>query len=301
MTIFFPDIASYQAGLDLAGALVVLAKATEGLGYTNPEYGPFHTEAARHGTFFCAYHFLSAGNGAGQAAHAHSVIGGTPAMLDFEPAGTAPSLADAVAFIDAYRKAGGTCWLCYLPRWYWQQLGSPDLGPLRQRGMLLVSSNYAAGYTDANSGAGWASYGGMTPTVWQYSSTTPFNRQRVDFNAYRGSKYAGKQDAASVAATLAEFRSLATTGKLPGTPPPPPPATGPVRHEVPAGNTQTWAQLCKSRNVTQTMLATFSLSHLGPVNAAVLTAYLALCRALEAKGAKQPPMPAGLVYWTVHP
>jgi Glycosyl hydrolases family 25 len=299
VTIYFPDVSSYQAGLDLAGALAVLAKGTEGTGYTNPEYGRFRDEAARHGTFFAAYHFLSAGNGAGQAAHAHAVIGKTPCMLDFEPAGSSPSLADATAFIDAYRKAGGVCWLVYLPRWYWQQIGSPALGPLRQRGMLLVSSNYAAGYTDAGSGAGWQAYGGMAPTVWQYSSTTPFNRQQVDFNAFRGS-YAGKQDPASVAACLAEFRSLASTGKPPGSPPPPP-AAGPYRHEIEAGNTQTWAQLCKSRNVTEVMLATFSLSHLNAGNAAVLTAYLALCKALAIQGHRQPPMPAGLVYWTVHP
>ncbi len=298
MTIYYPDLASYQAGIDLAGALAVVAKATEGTGYTNPEYGNFAAEAARHKVFFAAYHFLGAGNGGGQAAHARAVVGRTPLMVDFEPAGSSPSLADCCAFIDAYRRAGGITWLVYLPNWYWQQIGRPGLTPLRDRGMLLVSSNYAGAYTDGADGAGWQPYGGMTPTIWQYSSTTPFSRMRVDFNAFRGSRYAGKQDAASVAACLAEFRSLALTGKYPSEPPPPPPAAGPYRHAVGPGNKQTWTQLCRSRNVTSQMLASFSLSCLSADRAAILTAHLALCGALARKGHPEPPMPEGLVYWT---
>ena len=155
------------------GALVVVAKATEGTGYTNPEYGSFRAEAERSGAFFCAYHFLAAGNAAGQAAHCHAVAGNTPVMLDFEPTPTSrPTVADAQGFIDAYRKTGGTCWLLYYPQWYWQQHGSPRLRGMQRRGMLLVSSRYG-GYTDSPTVAGWQSYGGLTPTVWQYSSTTP--------------------------------------------------------------------------------------------------------------------------------
>lgn len=300
MTIFFPDISSFQAGIDLSGALVTLAKATQGTGYTNPEYGSFKAEAAQSHAYFAAYHFLEAGNPAGQAAHAHAVAGSTPLMLDFEPSTTRPGIADAAGFIDAYRKAGGVCWLVYLPRWYWQQLGSPSLAPLHNRGMLLVSSNYSAGYTNADSGAGWQPYGGMTPTVWQYSSTTPFDRMRIDFNAYRGSKYAGKQDAASVAATVAEFRSLAKTGKLP--------TSGGVvaadayRHVVPdGGNLHSLADVARQRNVEPMALATFSLSHLSDANAAIMLAYLALCKALREQGHTWAPMPGGLVYWTHKP
>lgn len=216
MTLYYPDIASFQAGIDLSGALVVCSKITEGTGYVNPYFTAFKNEAAASGSFFFAYHFLTQGNGAGQASFAYSHAGKLPLMLDFEPEKNSnPTVADAVAFIDAYRKAGGICWFLYLPKWYWQQLGSPSLKPFTDRGMLLVSSAYTT-YTDADSGAGWQSYGGMTPTVWQYSSTVNFGGiADVDFNAFRGSKYAGKQDAASVAATLKEFKSLVTTGRYP--------------------------------------------------------------------------------------
>jgi hypothetical protein len=227
VTLYYCDISSFQGGISLAGALVVCIKATEGTTYVSPQYGPQMAEAARRGTWAFAYHFLHHGSAPAQAAHAHATVGATPLMLDFEPIdGTTsyPSLADAVSFIDAYRTLGGVCHLVYLPRWYWSRpvaqhgLGSPSLAPLASRGMVLVSSAYTT-YTDEPSGAGWQPYGGMTPAVWQYTDALNFNGQPVDFNAYRGT-YPGRQDSASVLATVAEFRSLATTGKLPAPPAP---------------------------------------------------------------------------------
>lgn len=240
MTLYYPDVSSFQGGISLAGAHAVCIKATEGTTYVSPQYGPQMAEARRRGTWAFAYHFLHHGDAAAQAKHAHATVGVTPLMLDFEPIdGTTsiPSLADATAFTDAYRALGGVCHLVYLPRWYWSRpvslhgLGSPSLAPLASRGMVLVSSDYVA-YTDAASGAGWQPYGGMQPQVWQYTDSLDFNGQPVDFNAYRGS-YPGRQDSASVAATVAEFRSLATTGKLP-----PPPAPASVKETTMSAITQ---------------------------------------------------------------
>ncbi len=197
MTLHFPDVSGYQAGISFAGALVAMVKATEGTGYVSPDYAAAKGRAKAAGAFLCAYHFLHAGNGAGQADHAHAIAGGTPLMLDMELEGTSkPGVADAVAFIDRYRALGGTCWLLYLPHWYWEQIGSPSLAPLISRGMLLVSSDYTA-YSDT--GPGWNAYGGMPVTVWQYTSSAAFNGRSVDFNAFKG--------------TLPEFISLVTTGR----------------------------------------------------------------------------------------
>lgn len=226
---YFPDIYSGQAGIDLKGALAVICKATEGTGYVNPDYARAKANAASHGALFCSYHFLHAGNAAAQAQHAFSVAGHVPLMADFEPtSGSSPQLADAAAFTEEYRRLGGILHLLYLPRWYWQQLGSPDLGIMRSFGMALVSSDYTT-YTDADSGPGWQPYGGMTPAVWQYTSTLQWNGFRCDFNAFRGS-YAGKQDPVSVAATVAEFRELAATGAWSPAPPPGAWTYGPPRN-----------------------------------------------------------------------
>ncbi len=246
MTIFYPDISAFQVGLPLDGALAVVAKVTEGANWVSSEYPAQKAEAARVGAVFVAYHFLRAGNAAAQAAWAHQHTGAVPLMVDFEPeVGSSPTLADCCAFTDAYRALGGTVHLAYLPRWYWAQLGSPSLQPLLDRRMILVSSAYT-GYTDAATGTGWQPYGGMTPTIWQYTDNLVFNGQAVDFNAYRGSAYAGKEDPASVAATVAELRSLAEYGQI--HPPLPAPPAGPFRHVLRLD--QTVATFAASRNTS---------------------------------------------------
>jgi len=215
MTIFYPDVSSYQTGISFAGCVIALVKATENTNYHNPDYAAAKTRAASAGAYFCAYHFLHAGNGASQAQYAFGVVGAdVPLMIDFEPAynangtiASAPQISDAVAFINEYRALGGTVYLLYLPHWYWQgNLGQPALTPVIDLGMLLVSSDYT-GYSDT--GPGWASYGGMTPLVWQYTSTATLNGVvNVDMNAYQG--------------TVSDFEAQVTTGATtqgPGTEP----------------------------------------------------------------------------------
>ena len=135
-------------------------------------------------------------------------------MLDVEPTtGSTPTVIDVLTFVAEYRALGGTVHLLYLPEWYWQEQGSPSLTALASRGIVLVSSDYT-NYLDSNVGAGWQVYGGVRPTVWQYTDRLSFNGYTVDFNAFRG-HYAGKQDAASVAACLEEFKSIVKTGSYP--------------------------------------------------------------------------------------
>jgi peptidoglycan hydrolase-like protein with peptidoglycan-binding domain len=205
MTIFYPDVSSYQAGISFAGCVIAVAKATEGTGYVNPDYAAAKVRAANAGAYFCAYHFLRAGNGAAQAQHAFTTVGSdVPLMIDFEPEynpdgtlASAPQISDAVAFINEYRSLGGKTYLLYLPHWYWQgDLGSVSLGPVIDLGMLLVSSDYT---TYSDTGPGWAAYGGMTPVIWQYTSSATLNGvKNVDMNAYKG--------------TLADFQAQASTG-----------------------------------------------------------------------------------------
>jgi GH25 family lysozyme M1 (1,4-beta-N-acetylmuramidase) len=220
VTLYYPDVSSFQGGIRLSGAHAVCAKVTQGTGYVSQQYAPQRAQAAALGATFFAYHFLQQSQAAAQAAWCHEHAGATPLMVDFEPypqIRSYPVLADAVAFIDAYRKLSGVTHLVYLPKWYWQQLGSPGLGALASRGCALVSSDYAA-YTDANSGVGWQPYGGMTPQIWQYTDTMAFGGlSDVDFNAFRGS-YAGKEDPVSVQATVRQLQSLITTGSISSAP-----------------------------------------------------------------------------------
>jgi peptidoglycan hydrolase-like protein with peptidoglycan-binding domain len=212
MTIFYPDVSSYQAGISFAGCVIAMVKATEDTGYTNPDYASAKVRAADAGAYFCAYHFLHAGNGAGQASYAHGVVGSDiPLMIDCEATynangtvASAPQVSDVVDFINEYRALGGKTYLLYLPHWYWQgNMGQASLAPVIDLGMLLVSSDYT---TYSDTGPGWAPYGGMTPVIWQYTSSATLNGvTNVDMNAYQG--------------TLADFQAQATTGAAAGTEP----------------------------------------------------------------------------------
>lgn len=180
----FPDISHYQAGLSLKGAPAVFAKATQGSTYRDPAYAGFKAQAKAFGIPFAAYHWPDASDLAAQARNAFAVIGSSTAVMwDAEAAGaTVPRLLELTT---RFRALGGNPRLVYLPHWWWQQIGSPDLRPLAAAGLSLVSSSYpSAGYTAA--GPGWAAYGGVAPLIWQYSDKQAFGGQRVDFNAYKG-------------------------------------------------------------------------------------------------------------------
>jgi len=196
MVTFYPDVSSAQAGMSLAGAPAVCVKITEGTGYVNPAYPAFKTQADAQGTLLFAYHFLYQGSVADQASWCRKHAGDVPVMVDCEPlAGSFPRLPDLTGFTDAYRKLGGIVHLAYVPRWYWAEIGSPDLTPLARWRMALVSSDYTP-YSDA--GPGWEPYGGLTPAIWQYTAAAPVSGRLVDRNAYRG--------------TVAQLRQLITTG-----------------------------------------------------------------------------------------
>lgn len=205
MTIFYPDVSNWNAGVNLAGVPAVCIKATEGTSYVSPAYPAQVAEATQEGAWPFAYHFLHAGNAASQAGWCHSKAGMPPVMVDMEPVGSSwPTVADAAAFIDETRKLGGVTHLLYLPHWYWEQIGKPSLAPFTDRGMHLVSSSYTT-YTDSPAGVGWQPYGGMTPAVWQYTDRQSLHGMPVDFNAFQG--------------TLEEFKAL-VSGGVPPVPPP---------------------------------------------------------------------------------
>lgn len=117
-----------------------------------------------------------------------------------------PRFDDVRQFVDRWHAVDSRLLAVYLPRWIWDDhLGRPDLRVLHAP---LVSSNYgtnpngtpSAVYTSrgGDSGPGWAAYGGVTPTIWQYGSNVdcPGASGQTDCNAYRG--------------TLTQLRALLT-------------------------------------------------------------------------------------------
>ncbi len=198
MTVFGPDISSYQAGLNLsrlADASFVIAKASEGTYYTDADYQGWRRQAAQLGKPFAWYHFLTTEDAHAQAAHTAASVGdkSLPGMVDVEPNGSSkPNLAQALAYADAAKAAGLNLRLVYLPHWYWQEIGSPGLGGLASRGLSLVSSAYPGGSGNplalypGDGASGWAAYGGVTPALYQYTNQASDGGLTLDYNAYRG-------------------------------------------------------------------------------------------------------------------
>lgn len=199
MTIFGPDISSFQHGVDVSALSdpFVMLKCTEGTYYVDADYPHWLAQARASKKLVVAYHFISGEDPHKQAAHLMAHIGdhSIPIMIDWEPEGSFhPSVAQLLALIDALIAAGGRVRLAYVPRWYWSQVGSPSLAGLGTRGVGVVSSAYgpaglppAQGYraSGGDTGNGWTGYGGMFPVLWQYTDSG-LEQQRLDFNAYRG-------------------------------------------------------------------------------------------------------------------
>jgi lysozyme len=207
----FPDVYSDDQGINFSDSYLVVAKATEGTFYTDPLFKQYQTEARAENVYLMAYHFLHHGNAAAQARYCYNLVGPkVPLAIDVEPQlSSMPSILDTEQFIDAYQNLGGTIYTVYLPKWYWQVMGTPDLDGLIERHQWLWTSNYPVdGYSD--DGPGWEGYGGLPVAMWQYSSTINYGGvAEVDFNAFRGT---GEQQ--SLAGVRAEFQHLVTTGIL---------------------------------------------------------------------------------------
>jgi len=197
MTIFGIDISSWQKGLNLTqvaagGFRAVIAKATEGSGYINPEYRSQKSGTERTGMKFMAYHYVRDTSPAAQVDNFVRVEPdrGVPVMLDHElnPGGVGVLR----AVYDEFVRRGYRVPLTYLPRWYWQgHIGSPDLSGLPP----LMASHYGQDlpgfasllYPGADH-VGWSGYGGNTVAVLQLTQKARVAGQLVDAWAVRSEK-----------------------------------------------------------------------------------------------------------------
>lgn len=78
MTLQGVDVSGWQAGIDLATVPLdfAIVKATQGTGYTNPDYARAISQVLSAGRLGGAYHYVSGGNAVGEADHFIDVVGG---------------------------------------------------------------------------------------------------------------------------------------------------------------------------------------------------------------------------------
>lgn len=232
MTIFGPDISSYEAGVDVSKLPdpFILMKVTEGTYYIDSQYAKWLTQAKTSGKLAIAYHFVRADEApASQAAWiaAHILDKNLPLMLDVETeGGSKPSFQQVLNLVSACHQEGLRPKLLYLPRWYWEGIGSPSMTVLAGLGIGLISSAYPGGSAyPGDNAAGWAAYGGATPLLYQFTDSETDAGQHVgDYNAFKG--------------TAEQFREF-----LYNMPPSVPQALGEIMANIPSAIGQKWPEI----------------------------------------------------------
>jgi lysozyme len=192
------DISHHQdLRLDLAqcrreGVEFVFMKATEGATFVDSAFGANLAEARAAGQLVAAYHYVrSDASAAAQVANvARAVPRDVPVLPDVEA--NSGGVALTRDFVNQLRGAGYTVPLLYLPRWYWQQIGSPSLAGLPPLWSSRYPDNVIGTIGDewADVPASyWNGYGGLEVAVLQFTSSAAVaGHQPLDANAYRGSR-----------------------------------------------------------------------------------------------------------------
>ncbi|MEU6132221.1 glycoside hydrolase family 25 protein [Saccharopolyspora sp. NPDC047091] len=194
------DISHHQGAFDLGrtraeGFEFAFLKATEGSSFVDSRFGANLANARAAGLLTAAYHYQRAdSSAASQAGHiVNTVPADVPVILDVEDGGGGADLTRDI--IGRLLAAGYRSPLLYLPRWYWEQIGSPSLAGLPPLWYSRYASNeggYASEiyerYRDFYD-AQWGGYGGLGVAVLQFtSSATVAGHRPVDANAFRGTR-----------------------------------------------------------------------------------------------------------------
>lgn len=203
MTLFYPDVSNnnwrttqdainFLSRLSGEGFSAVCHKVTEGSGYRDPYWPAVRDWCEANGMLLIGYHYVKQNGAEAEAANYAAHVGdpSIPCMLDFEA--NSGNLANFWAVVDAFNARGIEIALSYIPHWYWDQIGRPDL--TRVPGLVASSYPGGDGYASniyenggGSNGNGWTPYGGVRPVVWQFTDKAVVAGIRVDANAFRGS------------------------------------------------------------------------------------------------------------------
>jgi hypothetical protein len=193
-TIFGPDISNNNGVVDLdrvkaEGFEFVWAKVSEGTGFRDT-YWPRTRDWAREiGLILAGYHYIRESDPNRQADLFVDQLGdrSIPAMLDFEEGGG--GIDNFWAVLHAIEARGVHVALSYIPRWYWERIGKPDLS--RVPGLIQSSyvdgTGYASVLYPGDDSIRWAAFGGRQPDVLQFTDRALIAGKSLDANAFRGS------------------------------------------------------------------------------------------------------------------
>ncbi|MFI6304264.1 glycoside hydrolase family 25 protein [Amycolatopsis thailandensis] len=195
---FVIDISHHQdKRLDLAqtrrdGCELCLMKAGEGGTFVDEDFASNLAEARAAGQLVGAYWYQRAS--ASAAAHVAKikqvVPKDVPVILDVEHGSGGIALTREIIRLlnaDGYRTP-----LLYIPRWYWQQLGSPSLAGLPPLWSSRYPDNVVGTLADEWADVPahyWNGYGGLDVLLLQFTSSARIaGYQPLDASAFRGTR-----------------------------------------------------------------------------------------------------------------
>lgn len=195
---FAIDISHHQdKRLDLAqtrrdGCELAILKAGEGNSFVDPDFASNLAEARAAGQLVAAYWYQRSSATAAQ--HVAKIRDAVPRDVALIPDVEANSGGVALTrdLVAQLRAAGYRVPLLYLPRWYWQEIGSPSLAGLPP----LWSSRYpnntvgllASEWAEVPASY-WTGYGGLDVSLLQFTSSARIaGYQPLDASAFRGTR-----------------------------------------------------------------------------------------------------------------
>lgn len=142
-----------------------------------------------------AYHYLRPVDIPGQARLFAASLArcGVPGVIDAEALaddGHTPTLTISMIreFHTTLLRLGAPVPFLYLPRWYWERIGSPDLSGLPNlwASSYVTGAGFASALYELITPRSWTPYGHLPVSVLQFSDTALVAGQHIDVNVYEG-------------------------------------------------------------------------------------------------------------------
>ncbi|SHY96944.1 gp50 protein [Mycobacteroides abscessus subsp. abscessus] len=225
VTIFGIDISNNNGVVDIdrvkaEGFQFVWAKVSEGATFKDTFWPRTRDWCRQAGLLLAGYHYVREGDANAQADTFVAQLGdkSIPAMLDFEDG--SGGIENFWAVKNAIEARGVRVALSYIPRWYWQRIGSPDLSgvPGLIQSSYVTGTGYASALYPGDDNSRWAPFGGKAPDILQFTSQAQVAGKILDANAFRG--------------TVEDLKALLRGGP-----------TAPGEPEAPDYDRETWDQL----------------------------------------------------------
>ncbi|MGW4525199.1 glycoside hydrolase family 25 protein [Amycolatopsis sp. NPDC004378] len=195
---FAIDISHHQdKALSLAaaradGCELAILKAGEGNNFVDPDFASNLAEARAAGQLVAAYWYQrSSATAAQHVAKIRQVVPlDVPVIPDVEA--NSGGVALTRDLVTQLRAAGYRVPLLYLPRWYWQQLGSPSLAGLPPLWSSRYPDNVVGLLADEWTrvpASYWSGYGGLDVALLQFTSSARIaGYAPLDASAFRGTR-----------------------------------------------------------------------------------------------------------------